>query len=426
MNPGNADEEVQGLIAYYGLVEWWLSAFTPAERQLIEARYQPVFGVRSLTRGHLQISQPVTDFLNVLAGWFRSQEHASIAKRIRGKIDELGRTNPLNEPGCWNGRHFTTYVADVEALKREGRLAEAEELLLELVAATEAEDELVKMGVAPWYYEQLAIIYRKCKEPAKEVAILELFLAKAGRTAGWDLSDRLKKARALLEADRAKPVSPCPYCGIEMTPPSKATGKCPACGEKVVRAKRPGEEVATLFTIEQAEENKKGIELARARKKALDHARKIGCTDSEFVSKEQELAKKWGKTPSPNDVFWGISNDLLSKFPSFDKYSRWGKLYRIYEHQARVLVEGGRPHVHVAKEASRAYLRHLEEMCRELGLKQEVYIATGRDCCPECAKLGGQRMSLTKALDTLPIPNEQCTHGRCQCSWKADYGDSFK
>lgn len=336
----------------------------------------------------------------------------------------MGRT------GFYKGKHYTEYVDKVKSLKRAGNQDKAEKLLLKLVNAVEEEARAEGHGVAPWYYEQLAIVYRKRKDPTKEVAILDRYLAKVSReeaeqnTTGRELLDRLKKARALLEADSAKPVSLCPYCGIDITPPPKATGKCPICGEKVVMAKRPGEEVASLFTIDQAEKNKKAVELARAQKRALDHARKIGCTDSEFAAKERELAKKWGKPPSPNDVFWGLSNELVTKFPSFDKYSRWSKLYFIYEHQARVLFEEGRPHVHVAKEASKAYVRHLEEQCRKLGLKQEVYIATRKECCPECAKLAGQRMSFTEALDTLPIPNERCVHRRCQCSWKIDYGEA--
>ena len=421
----NRQETTSGLIAYYGLSEWWISTFTEEERKLINDRW-------GVAHGRQTSGQLATDFLNILAGWFRSPEDASIAQRIHCKIDDLGRANPVTGPGYYNGRHFTTFVADVEALKKDNRFDDAEKLLLELVAATEAEDEIAKMGVAPWYYEQLAVVYRKQKDPAKEVAILERYFGKGRRdeveqkATGGELMDRLKKARALLEADSARPVSSCPYCGVEITPPPKATGKCPACGEKVVRAKRPGEEFATLFTIEQAEENKKGVELARARKKALDHARKIGCTDSEFAGKERELAQKWGKTPSPNDVFWEISEELLSRRSSFDKYSRWGKLHTIYEHQTRVLVEEGRPHVHVAKEASKAHLHQLEEMCRGLGLKQEVYVAASKNCCPQCAKLDGQRMSFSKALDTLPIPNEQCMHGRCRCSWRVDYGDTLK
>ena len=31
------------------------------------------------------------------------------------------------------------------------------------------------MGVAPWYYEQLAIIYRKRKDYLKEIEVLERF-----------------------------------------------------------------------------------------------------------------------------------------------------------------------------------------------------------------------------------------------------------
>ena|GEM_PF-967283 len=421
----NRREKTCGLIAYYGLSGWWHSTFTKEERKLIDDR-------TGVAHGTQFSDQLVTDFLNVLAGRFASGKDASIAQRIRLKIDELGHANPVAGPGFHNGRHSTTYVEDVEALKRANRLDDAEKLLLELVAANEAEAEITKWGVPPWYYEQLAIIYRKQNAIAKEVAILKRYLAKTGRDAaeknslGSKLLDRLKKARAMFEADGAEPASNCPYCGVEIVPPPTRSGKCPTCGKKVIRSKRPGEEFATLFTIEQAGENKKGVELARARKRALDHTRKIGCTDSEFAAKERELAKKWGRTPSPNDIFWEISNELLSRASTFDKYSLWGKLHSIYEHQARVLVEEGKPHLQTSKEASKAHLHVLEEMCQGMGYKKEVHIVVGKKCCPECAKLDGQRMSISKALDSLPIPNEQCMHERCKCSWGIDYGDTFK
>ena len=57
------------------------------------------------------------------------------------------------------------------------RLEETEKLLLEQVAATEAEDKVKNHGVAAWYYEELAKIYRKQREYAKEVSILERFAA---------------------------------------------------------------------------------------------------------------------------------------------------------------------------------------------------------------------------------------------------------
>ena len=70
-------------------------------------------------------------------------------------------------------KHYTKYVDNVKRLKRSGKLEEAEELLLRCVEATEAESMREGLGVAPWYYEQLAIIYRKRKDVAAEVAILE-------------------------------------------------------------------------------------------------------------------------------------------------------------------------------------------------------------------------------------------------------------
>jgi hypothetical protein len=77
--------------------------------------------------------------------------------------------------GCVNGKHFTEYVGTVKELKRTGRLDEAEALLLSLVEATEAESRKGVGGVAPWYYEQLAIIYRKQNNIAKEVSILRRY-----------------------------------------------------------------------------------------------------------------------------------------------------------------------------------------------------------------------------------------------------------
>ncbi|MEJ5240072.1 MAG: hypothetical protein WHS87_02630 [Anaerolineales bacterium] len=194
--------KVEGLIAYYRLTDWWFSSFTEAERRSIDERYQPMgMPPHTLTRGQHTSSLPVTEFLNSLATWFRSRQDSSISERIYNKIAELGRENPIAGPGYYNGRHFTTYVNEVESLKRQGKIEEAEKLLLELVAATEAEDKVDNRGVAPWYYEELAKIYRKQKEYAKEVSILERFAAQRHSPGATPpkLKERLVKARALLE-----------------------------------------------------------------------------------------------------------------------------------------------------------------------------------------------------------------------------------
>jgi hypothetical protein len=70
--------------------------------------------------------------------------------------------------------------------------------------ATEAESIKEKIGVAPWYYGELAILYRKHKEYPKEVAILERF-AKQKHSPGVmpaKLLERLEKAKKLAGFDQ--------------------------------------------------------------------------------------------------------------------------------------------------------------------------------------------------------------------------------
>jgi len=85
----------------------------------------------------------------------------------------------LQDAGTIDGYHYTNHVERVKQLKREQRYEEAIELLSKLVDATENESKEAGegWGVAPWYYEQLAIIYRKEKRYDDEVAILAVFLA---------------------------------------------------------------------------------------------------------------------------------------------------------------------------------------------------------------------------------------------------------
>jgi hypothetical protein len=99
--------------------------------------------------------------------------------------------------GQVRGRHYTDYVSDVRALRRNGNDVAAEQLLLELVQATETESQALGCGVAPWYYEQLAIIYRKRNDQDAEIAILERYAAKphAPGAGSAKLTERLEKAR---------------------------------------------------------------------------------------------------------------------------------------------------------------------------------------------------------------------------------------
>ena len=109
------------------------------------------------------------------------------------------RESQIREAGSVDGEHFTSYVEQIKQLKREKRHQEAIELLLKVVDATESESKVSGLGVAPGYYEDLAIIYRKEKRFSDEVAILERYEAqpKAPGALPKVLVERLVKAREL-------------------------------------------------------------------------------------------------------------------------------------------------------------------------------------------------------------------------------------
>jgi len=137
-----------------------------------------------------------------LGGGRHLADPESCAAELRGKDwegDDLGEGHKPARSGLGyvRGRHFTSFVDDVKELRRAGREEEAERLLLELVEATEAENEVEGLGVAPWYYEQLAISYRKRGDLRSEIQILERFAGQkhAPGVMPPTLLDRLEKAR---------------------------------------------------------------------------------------------------------------------------------------------------------------------------------------------------------------------------------------
>ena len=208
-------EEVKGLIGFYGLSDWWLSTFTEAEKEYIDNKFQPMVmtigsdesNCHMLTQDDITLSDRDTSgFLTGLMTWFRLKKDASIFERIHNKVVELGNIQPIIGPGYYKGRHYTTYAFDIKQLKREGKLQEAEKLLLELINATEIENSTEQLGVAPWYYEELAKVYRKRKEYNKEISTLERFSRQnhAPGVTPPKLLERLNKSKLLLAKETAK------------------------------------------------------------------------------------------------------------------------------------------------------------------------------------------------------------------------------
>ncbi|WP_072691534.1 exonuclease domain-containing protein [Rhodococcus marinonascens] len=106
------------------------------------------------------------------------------------------------------GRHFTAWSEPVKQLKRDGRLDEALELLFEVIAVVERPENCWGGAPATGWTEQAAIVYRKQKNFAAEVAVLQRWIDAAHRngcsvTESDPIPQRKAKAQALLEKSRS-------------------------------------------------------------------------------------------------------------------------------------------------------------------------------------------------------------------------------
>lgn len=104
-----------------------------------------------------------------------------------------------NKAGYVNGKHYTEYVEHIKTLKRNRDYESAERVLTQLLGAVEAESKALGQGVAPWYYEQFAIEFRRRKDYLSEIAILERFIKQkhSPGVSSEKLLERLEKSKML-------------------------------------------------------------------------------------------------------------------------------------------------------------------------------------------------------------------------------------
>jgi hypothetical protein len=148
------------------------------------------------------VEKPKSISVSALADALLTRDQRVIAATVdRFKEEFFGGTHQTDgrHPGVLLGYHYSSWAALVTKLRQIQRDDAAEVLLLALVNCVEKSIPFEKIA-APWYYEQLAIIYRKRKEFLSEISLLERQLRV--RPFDTDLHFDIEKARLkLLKGD---------------------------------------------------------------------------------------------------------------------------------------------------------------------------------------------------------------------------------
>ncbi len=149
-------------------------------------------------RTHLQILKERVSAIKKLA---RSYEFLKISPDSLAKVEQvifevetsLLKTNTSGNAQMPNPAEL---IKEIKAMKEQQKYAELEKLLIYCITTSE---KATSFGASPWYYEQLADIYREQKAHKKEVIVLEKYLrkSKAPNHNRSNLYKRLDEARAL-------------------------------------------------------------------------------------------------------------------------------------------------------------------------------------------------------------------------------------
>ena len=262
--------------------------------------------------------------------------------------------------------------------------------------AAELYEQNVADGVdTPHPYDRLAIIYRRQKRLDDEIRVLEKGIEIFTKR-GWKVSDwqkQLAKAKALKprEGDSADvaDVARCPYCSVVLDPRPRRKTKCRSCGNTILLRAR------YLVTEEQA--------------KRIDVQDKLGIDEKKYLELWRELAERFKRSPSEEDVLWyGWGEQLQVAMKEGD----WIAMGRIHGEQSRFLRDRGKPFFHVLQQVPKCRLHYYQNA----GI-QTVQVSVAPNACATCRVLAGKKMSTSQALAESPIPVQECENGFCRCGY---------
>lgn len=197
-------DKVGGQIAAHGLSKWWLSTFTPAERDAVATRADPESpaGRRALVDGESVKTMPTRLFLSHLSSRVNTPTLRPAAKRILFKAIETGDGDTLDEHFLYHQVIEVFYAdreTDPDALDRAIWACE-KQIDLQGKAAKAFKKKFPKVNLPSHTgYEQLAILREK-QGRLDDAITLSRDAKKHGWAGDWDK----RIARLETKRDKAK------------------------------------------------------------------------------------------------------------------------------------------------------------------------------------------------------------------------------
>jgi hypothetical protein len=140
-----------------------------------------------------------------------------------------------------------------------------------------------------------------------------------------------------------------------------------------------------------------------------------GISIEEFNKSKKKKTKQYGFKPSDNDIVWELLNKRLLELM---KTSDINELRGIYYGMAKFGYEEGKSFIHLLKEASKCELIRYKES----EVVSKVQILAADNSCDEFKELNGKQFTIEETLETMPLPNLNCTWpdvepGWCRCTY---------
>ena len=198
---GKSSKRVQGNIGYFGLETWWLTVFSPEERNHIQTNVGAAGLPQDLlTSGEIiSTSGTVVGLLSGLASWFGKPADRAIAHKILNKAVELSKDASVLDVHFLYGRMIEIYYKDRENSEYLDKAVTACRYQIALAPdAAKAFKAEHRQGPLPSHkgYQQLAIILEKQMRFHDAIA-----LSRQAESQGWagDWDHRIGRCQKKLQ-----------------------------------------------------------------------------------------------------------------------------------------------------------------------------------------------------------------------------------